>query len=56
MTNNEHDITQLSELLHGEEGTVWGDAGSRGAEKRPDLKDVEVDWLISQRPGVRKTL
>src|SRR5690606_16081377 len=24
---NEHDITQLSELLHGEEGTVWGDAG-----------------------------
>jgi IS5 family transposase len=56
MTNNEHDITQLSELLHGEEGTVWGDAGYRGAEKRPELKDVEVDWLISQRPGVRKTL
>lgn len=53
---NEHDITQLSELLHGEEGTVWGDAGYRGAEKRPELKDVEVDWLISQRPGVRKTL
>jgi IS5 family transposase len=53
---NAHDITQLSELLHGEEETVWGDAGYCGAEKRSELQAVEVDWLICQRPGVRKTL
>ena len=53
---NAHDITQLSELLHGEEEAVWGDAGYCGAEKRSELQGVEVDWLISQRPGVRKTL
>lgn len=53
---NVHDITQLSALLHGEEETVWGDAGYCGAEKRSDLHAAEVDWLICKRPGVRKTL
>lgn len=51
---NAHDITQVSALLHGKENTVWGDAGYRGAEKRTDVKGI--DWLISQRPGIRKTL
>src|SRR5574343_841066 len=31
---NVHDITQASELLHGEETTVWADAGYRGIEKQ----------------------
>lgn len=35
---------------------VWGDAGYSGADKRTELKDVDVDWLISKRPGIRKTL
>lgn len=53
---NAHDITQLPALLNGEEEVVWGDAGYSGADKRTELKDADVDWLISQRPGIRKTL
>jgi len=53
---NAHDITQLPALLNGEEGVVWGDAGYSGADKRTELKAADVDWLISQRPGIRKTL
>lgn len=53
---NAHDITQISSLLHGKEKAVWGDAGYCGVEKRPDVKSKKVEWLISQRPGIRKTL
>jgi Transposase and inactivated derivatives, IS5 family len=53
---NAHDITQISSLLHGKEKAVWGDAGYCGVEKRPDVKSKKVEWLISQRPGICKTL
>lgn len=53
---NAHDLTQVSSLLHGEERTVWGDAGYRGVEKRSEVKNRKVDWLISQRPGIRRVL
>ena len=47
---NEHDLNKLSHLLHGEEEFVSADSGYRGAEKREELKDTDVDWLIAERP------
>jgi IS5 family transposase len=48
---NEHDITQVGKLLHGEEQRVWGDAGFTGIEKREEHKQRRVDWFIAERPG-----
>jgi len=53
---NAHDITQADQLLHGEEQRVWGDAGYRGIEKRPEHQEREVDWHIAMRPGKRRQL
>lgn len=47
---NEHDLNQLHNLLHGEEEFVC-DAGYQGAQKREELKDTDVEWLIAERPG-----
>ncbi len=48
---NEHDLNQLKNLLHGDEEFISGDAGYQGAEKREELKDTKVEWLIVERPG-----
>ena len=53
---NEHDLNQLNHLLHGEEEFVSGDAGYQGAEKREELKEADVEWLIAQRPGKVRAL
>lgn len=53
---NEHDLNQLNNLLHGEEEFVSGDAGYQGAEKREELKETGVEWLIAQRPGKVRAL
>ena len=53
---NVHDITQASELLHGEETTVWADAGYRGIEKRPEAQEIDVNWKVAMMPGKRRRL
>ena len=53
---NVHDITQVDQLLHGQEERVWGDAGYQGIEKRPEHEGREVDWFIAMRPGKRAQL
>nr|WP_181726974.1 IS5 family transposase [Escherichia coli]QIM13382.1 IS5 family transposase ISKpn26 [Escherichia coli] len=52
----EHDLNQLGNLLHGEEQFVSADAGYQGAPQREELAEVDVDWLIAERPGKVKTL
>ncbi len=52
---NEHDLNQLGNLLHGEEQFVSADAGYQGAPQREELAEVDVDWLIAERPGKVKT-
>jgi len=47
---NKHDLNQAGNLLHGDEGFIFADAGYRGAEKRSELQ-VESDWYIAERPG-----
>lgn len=53
---NEHDLKQLNSLLHGDEKFVSGDACYQGAEKREELKDTDVEWLIADRPGKVRAL
>ena len=53
---NEHDLIQLKNLLHGEEEIASGDAGYQGAEKREELQDTNVEWLIAERPGKVRAL
>ncbi len=53
---NEHDITQVDKLLHGDEQRVWGDAGYVGIEKRAEHIGRKMNWLIGMRPGSRAKL
>ena len=53
---NVHDVTQAVALLHGEETTVWADAGYRGIEKRPEAHDLTVNWQVAMMPGKRQQL
>lgn len=53
---NEHDVTVVPELLHGEEKTVHGDSGYLGAEKRPEAitqnkKGKKIKYKINKRPS-----
>lgn len=51
---NVADVTQVDQLLHGEETHVCGDAGYTGVEKRPEHEGREVIWSISARPSSRR--
>ena len=53
---NVHDVTQTPHLLHGGEKWVWGDAGYQGVNKRPENRDLEVEWQVAMRPGLRRQL
>ncbi|MGU0161943.1 transposase [Escherichia coli] len=53
---NEHDLNQLGNLLHWRGAICLADAGYQGAPQREELAEVDVDWLIAERPGKVKTL
>ena len=53
---NVSDITQTHALLHGEETTVFDDAGYQGVEKRKENQHTDVTWHIALRPGKRRAL
>jgi transposase, IS5 family len=55
---NAHDITQASELLHGQETDVFADSGYRGVDKREEVqaKHPDVKWHIAMMPGKRRAL
>ncbi|KPY87788.1 Transposase [Pseudomonas syringae pv. tomato] len=46
---NVADVTQVAELLHGEESAVYADAGYTGVEKREEHESREVIWQIAAR-------
>jgi len=50
------DVTQAHALLHGDETTVFGDAGYQGVEKREENQDSDVTWHVALRPGKRRAL
>jgi transposase, IS5 family len=51
---NVADVTQVDQLLHGEEVHVCGDAGYTGVQKRPEHQDRKMIWSISARPSSYK--
>lgn len=53
---NIHDVTQAHALLHGEEQTVYGDAGYQGVEKREEASQSDAKWHVSMRLGKRRAL
>ena len=53
---NVADVTQTAEVLHGEEKTVHLDAGYTGVEKREELKDRKIDWVVATKPGKLKAI
>ena len=53
---NVHDLTPASELLHGEEDVVYGDAGYQGLERGREMENKRVACRIAMRPGQRRKL
>jgi len=54
-SGNVSDVVEANSLLHGEETTVFADAGYQGAHKRPDAR-AGVTWHVAMRPGKRAAL
>ena len=58
---NEHDVTVMNELLHGEEERAFGDSGYIGAKKRHDAvkknkSGKNIKYIINRRPSSIKKL
>ena len=51
---NVADVTQVDQLLHGEEAHTAGDAGCTGVQKRPEHDGRKMIWSISARPSSYK--
>jgi IS5 family transposase len=51
---NVADVTQIDQLLHGEETYVFGDAGYTGVDKRPEHQYRPMIWSIVARPSTYK--
>jgi len=51
---NVADVTQVDQLLHGEETHTAGDAGYTGVHKRPEHEGRKMIWSISARPSTYK--
>ena len=55
---NVADVAQAHALLHGEEKDIHADAGSQGADKRPEVaaRAPQARWHIAVRRGKIKAL
>ena len=58
---NVHDVTAVSDLLHGEEETMHGDSGYIGAEKRPEAirknkQGKKIKYIICRKRSSIKKL
>jgi IS5 family transposase len=53
---NAADVTQTEHLLHGQEKSLWADAGYVSADKRKGLKEKDLTWRIAERRSQVKKL
>ena len=53
---NVRDLTPDSELLHGDEEVVYGDAGYQNLAKRPEMESTNADFRVALRPGKWRVL
>lgn len=51
---NVNDVTQASQLVHGEEADVFADAGYQGVAKRKEIQGINANWHVAMRPGKRR--
>ena len=51
---NVADIIETAALLHGDEDTVFADAGYTGVAKREEMNTVAVDWQIAAKRSIVK--
>jgi len=51
---NVANVTQVDQLLHGEESYVPSDAGYTGVDKRPEHQNRKMIWSIAARPSSYK--
>lgn len=49
---NDHDITTVPDLMHGEEERLGGDSAYIGTEKRPEAtrKNKKIKYIICRKP------
>ena len=50
------DVTEVSQLLYGEENIVCADAGYTGVEKQPEHEGRQVTWQVVARRSTYKHL
>jgi IS5 family transposase len=50
------DIVETAALLHGDEDTVFADAGYTGVAKREEMNTVAVDWQIAAKRSTVKNV
>ena len=55
-SGNVSDVTETHNLLHGQEKTVFADAGYVGVEKREENQATAVTWHVAMKRGKRKAL
>lgn len=53
---NVNDVTQASQLVHGQEADVYADAGYQGVAKRDEVQGIQANWHVAMRPGKRRAL
>jgi len=53
---NVNDVTQASQLVHGQEADVFTDAGYQGVNKREETQGIQANWHVAMRPGKRRAL
>ena len=53
---NVYKVTQASDLLHGEETSVFADAGYQGVAKRGVVLYIKVKWRVVMHPDKRQAL
>jgi IS5 family transposase len=51
---NVADVVETAALLHGDEETVFADAGYTDVAKREEMSDVKVNWQIAAKCGTIK--
>ena len=51
---NVAEITPGRQVLHGGEPRVWGDAGYRGGDRRPEPRDRGIDGPVALGAGQRR--
>ena len=53
---NVHVLTPATQLLHGDEKVVYGDAGYHGIAKSADMAGHSAEFRVAMRPGKRRLL